>query len=237
MPAIQTQYNGRLFNSRLDARWAVFFDALCVKYEYGENGFDFKFWENYKYFWIPEFDCYFMTRPWDIREVKFLAEKFTKRVVMSLGDSVDDFARLIAVNIPDFYYEVKIDSTSELVNAAFLHGYQDLMSGCLTVHCPVCGGEYVGFGVPSHAETDNYNVWKGRGDAVKIPMHCETDLHLWVLVLGFHKGNTFLTFEDVTEFSTNNYALMFANGDRDALRRAYGHARYTRFEHGETPKV
>lgn len=26
--AIQTEYNGYLFRSRLEARWAVFFDAL-----------------------------------------------------------------------------------------------------------------------------------------------------------------------------------------------------------------
>ena len=38
--AIETEYNGYRFRSRLEARWAVFFDALGVKYEYEPEGFD-----------------------------------------------------------------------------------------------------------------------------------------------------------------------------------------------------
>lgn len=39
MQAIETVYNGYRFRSRLEARWAVFFDALGVKYEYEPEGF------------------------------------------------------------------------------------------------------------------------------------------------------------------------------------------------------
>jgi hypothetical protein len=39
MKAIDTLYNGNYFRSRLEARWAVFFDALGVKYEYEPEGF------------------------------------------------------------------------------------------------------------------------------------------------------------------------------------------------------
>ncbi|MHB1453946.1 MAG: PDDEXK family nuclease [Saccharofermentanales bacterium] len=38
--AIQTQYKGYLFRSRLEARWAVFFDACGVEYEYEPEGYD-----------------------------------------------------------------------------------------------------------------------------------------------------------------------------------------------------
>ena len=38
--AIQTAYRGFLFRSRLEARWAVFFDALGVEYDYEPEGFD-----------------------------------------------------------------------------------------------------------------------------------------------------------------------------------------------------
>ena len=37
--AIETVYNGYRFRSRLEARWAVFFDALGVEYEYEPEGF------------------------------------------------------------------------------------------------------------------------------------------------------------------------------------------------------
>ena len=38
--AIETEYNGYRFRSRLEARWAVFFDALGVDYEYEPEGFE-----------------------------------------------------------------------------------------------------------------------------------------------------------------------------------------------------
>ena len=38
--AIQTQYKGYHFRSRLEARWAVFFDALGLEWQYEPEGFD-----------------------------------------------------------------------------------------------------------------------------------------------------------------------------------------------------
>ena len=38
--AIETVYNGYRFRSRLEARWAVFFDALGIEYQYESEGFD-----------------------------------------------------------------------------------------------------------------------------------------------------------------------------------------------------
>lgn len=38
--AIETVYNGYKFRSRLEARWAVFFDTLGVEYLYEPEGFD-----------------------------------------------------------------------------------------------------------------------------------------------------------------------------------------------------
>lgn len=40
MKAIETEYKGYKFRSRLEARWAVFFDACGVKWEYEPEGFD-----------------------------------------------------------------------------------------------------------------------------------------------------------------------------------------------------
>lgn len=38
--AIQTRYKGYHFRSRLEARWAVFFDALGLEWEYEPEGFE-----------------------------------------------------------------------------------------------------------------------------------------------------------------------------------------------------
>lgn len=55
--AIPTEYNGYVFRSRLEARWAVFFDALDIEYEYEIDGFEFS--DGTKYlpdFYLPDID-------------------------------------------------------------------------------------------------------------------------------------------------------------------------------------
>ena len=37
--AIETEYDGHRFRSRIEARWAVFFNAIGLKYEYEIEGF------------------------------------------------------------------------------------------------------------------------------------------------------------------------------------------------------
>ena len=40
LKAIQTEYKGYRFRSRLEARWAVLLDELGVKWEYEPEGYD-----------------------------------------------------------------------------------------------------------------------------------------------------------------------------------------------------
>jgi hypothetical protein len=40
MKAIETRYKGYRFRSRLEARWAIFFDALGLTWEYEPEGFE-----------------------------------------------------------------------------------------------------------------------------------------------------------------------------------------------------
>lgn len=49
--AIETEYNGYRFRSRLEARWAVFFDAMGIKYEYEPEGYKLSNGEQY----LPDF--------------------------------------------------------------------------------------------------------------------------------------------------------------------------------------
>lgn len=63
MKAIETRYKGYRFRSRLEARWAVFFDALGVKYEYESEGFDLDGQWYLPDFWVPEWDCWVEIKP------------------------------------------------------------------------------------------------------------------------------------------------------------------------------
>lgn len=49
--AIDTRYNGYKFRSRLEARWAVYFDSLGIRWEYEMEGFDLGGGD----FYLPDF--------------------------------------------------------------------------------------------------------------------------------------------------------------------------------------
>jgi hypothetical protein len=54
MKAIETEYKGFLFRSRLEARWAVFFDSVGMEWKYEAEGFEV---DGHRYlpdFWLPE---------------------------------------------------------------------------------------------------------------------------------------------------------------------------------------
>ena len=52
--AIETRYKGYRFRSRLEARWAVFFDALCIEWEYEREGFVLPYGPYLPDFWLPQ---------------------------------------------------------------------------------------------------------------------------------------------------------------------------------------
>ena len=56
---IETQYNGFRFRSRLEARWAVFFDVIGLKYEYEMEGYDMEGTRYLPDFYIPSLDRWF----------------------------------------------------------------------------------------------------------------------------------------------------------------------------------
>ncbi len=54
---IQTRYNGRFYRSRLEARWATFFDSIGIKFEYELEGYELSNGQRYlPDFYLPTFD-------------------------------------------------------------------------------------------------------------------------------------------------------------------------------------
>jgi hypothetical protein len=67
------------------------------------------------------------------------------------------------------------------------------------IQCPICEDNYVHIDHPQYiCGHDNGKAWAGRGDAVKIPCYCESN-HRFNLIIGFHKGNSYLTYEEIKE--------------------------------------
>ena len=82
---IETIYNGYRFRSRLEARWAVFFDAAGIEYEYEPEGFDLGNGVYYlPDFYLPEFNLWVeVKRNREADDGK--AEQFAKWMDLELG--------------------------------------------------------------------------------------------------------------------------------------------------------
>jgi len=99
--AIETHYSGYRFRSRLEARWAVFFDALGIKWDYEPEGYVFE--DGTKYlpdFWLPDVIYRDDDRPGVWLEVKGIhpnEEETAKLDNLSLGT---ERPAVIAIGMP-----------------------------------------------------------------------------------------------------------------------------------------
>jgi hypothetical protein len=97
MQSIETEYNGYKFRSRLEARWAIFFDALGIKYEYEPEGYILP--DGSKYlpdFYLPDDNLFF--------EIKGLMNKKDFRKTAMFAKYAD-----ILIGRSDFSFYSPID--------------------------------------------------------------------------------------------------------------------------------
>lgn len=106
--AVETRYKGYRFRSRLEARWAVYFDALGMKWEYEKEGYDLGSAGWYlPDFWLPEGEVWAEVKP-----TAFTQDEIGKarRLGNLTGSGV-----LMLVGVPDYtsywYYDPKYGQT------------------------------------------------------------------------------------------------------------------------------
>lgn len=88
---IETKYNGYKFRSRLEARWAVFFDAAGIRYEYEPEGFKSKKGICYlPDFYLPDENMYVEVKAprkgvWRdlVKAIQFVGEQFPTLMILS----------------------------------------------------------------------------------------------------------------------------------------------------------
>ena len=69
LKAIETNYKGYRFRSRLEARWAVYFDAIGIEWEYEKEGFELGNGVRYlPDFWLPQVSMWAEVKPEDFSE-------------------------------------------------------------------------------------------------------------------------------------------------------------------------
>lgn len=101
LKALPTEYRGLQFRSRLEARWAVFYDALGIPYEYEREGYDLNGIWYLPDFWIPTLDAWIEIKPCKLtddetdkcRELAVTTNKevyaFTSGFVLGIAQSRD----------------------------------------------------------------------------------------------------------------------------------------------------
>lgn len=112
--AIQTEYKGYRFRSRLEARWAVFFDELNIQYQYEPDGFPLKSGWYLPDFYLPEFSIYVEIKPFDKSIVRYAGDgnqweqkcrefrdTVGKAILLCYGDPCEDLLRLFAWDYND----------------------------------------------------------------------------------------------------------------------------------------
>lgn len=105
--SIETDYNGYRFRSRLEARWAVFFDALGVEYEYEPEGFELPSGRRY----LPDFRIKCYGRRGECGNIPFdLWVEVKGRMSQGDADKVHEFCRTERVELHDWgkeeWYEI-----------------------------------------------------------------------------------------------------------------------------------
>lgn len=127
---IETYYNGYRFRSRLEARWAVFFDALGVKYEYEPEGFQLSDGSAYlPDFYLPAFNYFIEVKGKNSHLLSDLkkAERFAfeqKTALMIMSNIPYDQSSHGLYWFPIIYYEARSGGMTSRRHA-FFQKYDD----------------------------------------------------------------------------------------------------------------
>lgn len=213
--AIETVYNHYRFRSRLEARWAVFFDTLSIPYEYEKEGYELDGVRYLPDFWLPE-QKYFI----EIKGEAPTEQEHEKALKLAQQSGHKVFLFEGAIQVPS-----KEDYTPF---ATAYHPSDDSIwrwgPSYLWAECPHCRKiDLLPDGV-----LDEFASCK----CLKVLFwvlnkNVETD-HITRLV-----GESEEKFKEHTEWWLDKFREMIRGLDSPRLIAAYTAARQARFEHGE----
>lgn len=224
---IQTEFRGYQFRSRLEARWAVFFEAAELKWEYEKEGFDLGASGHYlPDFYLPELRLWLEIKPTtdlsdsDCNKIKAMDSAFRESDSKTCEKLNEKYQ-----NVEDLYRDPEWigNRFKVLCGNPWPGEYKVVYAVDLRdayeqwTKCPICDRIDLA-GMPTDMHVDG--VWVSG-------LHCE-----WCDVLDrcthdtkfgfFHKGDV---------FPKNGFQIL----KHPVLLSAFKKARSARFEHGERP--
>lgn len=207
MKPIETVYNGYRFRSRLEARWAVFFDTCGVTWEYEPEGFELPNGEKY----LPDFRVY------------NCEERAPETMWIEVKGEMthDDASKILS-----FIGRLPRENSTE--HSGFIHAYYE---NAILVVGDIPRGETF-----EEILVSQKNQWAAYDTRYRkwpiSPLTFETidgDDFCCHLCSGGYGRLAFIG-DDSNYFRD---ALMDRNLDKDLTAKAYRAARQARFEHGE----
>lgn len=160
MKPIETLYNGYRFRSRLEARWAVFFDSLGIEYEYEPEGVDIGGVRYLPDFYLPESRSFF-----EVKGVMSEYDELKINALISAGYAVTigyaDGKFIACNNHGNTKFELCTDGDSVLMRCGIcgkcwfmgIHGWWD---------CQCCGKESIKFSSSLMLCSDGKKIKSGR---------------------------------------------------------------------------
>lgn len=147
--AIETTYNGVRFRSRLEARYAMLFDAFNLDWRYEHEGFDLKSGYYVPDFWLPDLKTWVEIKPPINREYEREEQRWIE-VTTACRDLAVESGYRVLLFANDFGAWLPQCKEDESMSCFFPNGDDD--HGYFPCFCYECGR--LGF------------EWQGRGNRI-----------------------------------------------------------------------
>jgi hypothetical protein len=240
---IETEYKNYRFRSRLEARWAVFFDALGVEWEYEKEGFELSNGEKYlPDFWIKRPECWIEIKPDNFNDngsekAGLLAAKTRQWVNVICGNPWLDEHRIYAYHhaYPDEglkkYLDIAIQNDDRWVVGKLGAGY------CLTEYQSVFTEKgWKGYDIKPYRKNDRVLCFCEKHQTLSfgwrayIPSLCETCSRPTGEIEEISPFMRCFDGETEPDYNCGDGDLL----ENQSILNAYKAARSARFEFGES---
>lgn len=216
--AIETVYNGYKFRSRLEARWAVFFDAAGIRYEYEPEGFEHNGVCYLPDFYLPDSKTYVEVKP----DRENAIEELTKPFTLVIAGKIQRL--IILPNIPD-----DADIAIWWFAYAYYHPGIDCMCIARTAFIP--NNDQV------HLATRLYVGFVNEKHFFGVTGFLERMVNTYLLTpindLAMPYDDSEPRREQITNYHNFPYCDTLDESELGIIRKCYTKARQARFEHGQ----
>lgn len=213
--AIDTAYAGHLFRSRLEARWAVIFDDLGVRWEYEKEGFELgKAGRYLPDFWLPDFGVWI-----EIKGKQATKEEEAKAI--ALAEASGHPVLIFPCGIPTAFDESNVNCPTDNCDGAYIYtpngGGDNYYRWCVCTECGTIGITFDGRSDRLPCK-ECYGCWFNREHPESEAPHCTR-----------HAPG-----------ESTGCRLQSSNGDKaytpghPRIMRAFDKGRSARFEHGQS---